>query len=194
MKNGSESMIDDTSANLEIKESKTEDFTNFNENNVRLRGLRNVKETDGCKICCKRMYNNIINIFKKCGLCQDNLNESQFDSPPKRHIYYGPRYDTVIDGINYVKEPHLDNEENSAFVSNYISTQKYSIYTFIPINLFEQFRRVANLYFLFIAVLATTNLSPKDPLFTIFPLCVVLLISAIKEAYEDYVCIYYIIY
>lgn len=37
-------------------------------------------------------------------------------------------------------------------MSNEIQTSKYTLITFIPVNLFEQFCRVANLYFLVTAV------------------------------------------
>ena len=41
----------------------------------------------------------------------------------------------------------------SRFKSNAISTSKYSIYTFLPKFLFEQFRRYTNLFFLFVALM-----------------------------------------
>ena len=43
-----------------------------------------------------------------------------------------------------------DHEFNSTFqyVNNYIRTSKYTLLSFVPQNLFEQFQRVANLYFL----------------------------------------------
>lgn len=37
--------------------------------------------------------------------------------------------------------------------SNEVKTAKYNVFTFVPINLFEQFSRIANLYFLVIAAL-----------------------------------------
>ena len=74
----------------------------------------------------------------------------------------------------------------SKFVTNYVSTTKYSPITFLPLNLFEQFRKKANLYFLVIAILAFTELSPKSPVFSVAPLVFVLAVSAVKEAYEDY--------
>lgn len=36
---------------------------------------------------------------------------------------------------------------------NHIKTSKYNIFTFLPINLFEQFQRVANAYFLVLLIL-----------------------------------------
>ena len=41
--------------------------------------------------------------------------------------------------------------EVQAFPNNYITTSKYTVLSFLPKNLFEQFRRVANLYFLIIS-------------------------------------------
>lgn len=43
-----------------------------------------------------------------------------------------------------------DHEYNSTFqyVNNYIRTSKYTLLTFLPLNLFEQFLRIANIYFL----------------------------------------------
>lgn len=39
------------------------------------------------------------------------------------------------------------------YVRNKVRTSKYSLITFIPKNLLEQFRRVANIYFLFLVIL-----------------------------------------
>ncbi|XP_008803426.2 LOW QUALITY PROTEIN: phospholipid-transporting ATPase 3 [Phoenix dactylifera] len=72
------------------------------------------------------------------------------------------------------------------FKGNSISTTKYNILTFIPKGLFEQFRRVANLYFLMISVLSTTPISPVSPITNVLPLSLVLLVSLVKEAFEDW--------
>lgn len=39
------------------------------------------------------------------------------------------------------------------FQDNHIKTSKYNIFTFLPINLFEQFQRVANAYFVVLLIL-----------------------------------------
>lgn len=39
------------------------------------------------------------------------------------------------------------------YADNYIITSKYNIFTFIPKNLFEQFQRLANFYFLILMIL-----------------------------------------
>uniref|UniRef100_A0A674CAP7 Phospholipid-transporting ATPase n=1 Tax=Salmo trutta TaxID=8032 RepID=A0A674CAP7_SALTR len=70
---------------------------------------------------------------------------------------------------------------------NGIRTTKYSLLSFIPMNLFQQFHRVANLYFLFLVML---NWVPVVEAFqkeiTMIPLVVVLIVIAIKDALEDY--------
>ena len=82
-----------------------------------------------------------------------------------------------------------DRTRNAAsrFPTNYISTTRYTVWSFLPVNLFEQFRRTANLYFLGIALLQIVpGLSPISPVTSLAPLIFVLSVSAIKEAFEDY--------
>ena len=71
--------------------------------------------------------------------------------------------------------------------SNVVHTTKYTILTFLPKNLWEQFHRVANLYFLFIALL---NFVPAVEAFGkeigYIPLLFVLTVTAIKDIFEDY--------
>ncbi|XP_073451623.1 phospholipid-transporting ATPase IK-like [Aquarana catesbeiana] len=73
------------------------------------------------------------------------------------------------------------------YADNSIKTNKYNIFTFIPLNLFEQFHRVANLYFLFIIVLQTIPAISTLPWFAImFPLLVLLIIRGIKDVIDDF--------
>ena len=53
-----------------------------------------------------------------------------------------------IDSLMY--RPDLNQEQD--FPGNEVSTTKYSIVSFVPKNLWEQFQRVANLYFLLISL------------------------------------------
>uniref|UniRef100_A0A8C5GX01 Phospholipid-transporting ATPase n=1 Tax=Gouania willdenowi TaxID=441366 RepID=A0A8C5GX01_GOUWI len=70
---------------------------------------------------------------------------------------------------------------------NAICTTKYTLLTFLPMNLFQQFHRVANIYFLFLALL---NWVPVVEAFekeiTMIPLVLVITVIAIKDALEDY--------
>lgn len=47
-------------------------------------------------------------------------------------------------------------------------------------------RRVANLYFLMISILSTTPISPVHPITNVVPLSLVLFVSLVKEAFEDW--------
>ncbi|XP_070775865.1 phospholipid-transporting ATPase VD [Enoplosus armatus] len=85
--------------------------------------------------------------------------------------------------------PHQQEYEAvfKRYKGNAIRTTKYSLLTFIPMNLFQQFHRAANLYFLFLVLL---NWVPVVEAFqkeiTMIPLLVVLIVIAIKDALEDY--------
>ncbi|GAM24953.1 hypothetical protein SAMD00019534_081280 [Acytostelium subglobosum LB1] len=74
----------------------------------------------------------------------------------------------------------------SIHVDNYIKTSKYTILTFLPKNLYEQFRRIANMYFLLIVILSFTPISPNKPGGSLAGLFLVIGINAIKEAIEDF--------
>ncbi|KAM9851992.1 phospholipid-transporting ATPase ID [Aulostomus maculatus] len=82
-----------------------------------------------------------------------------------------------------------DREYNEKFqyASNCIMTSKYNIVTFLPINLFEQFQEVANTYFLFLLILQLIpQISSLSWFTTIVPLALVLSITAVKDATDDY--------
>ncbi|XP_045492723.1 probable phospholipid-transporting ATPase IA isoform X3 [Colias croceus] len=73
------------------------------------------------------------------------------------------------------------------FVSNRISTAKYSLPSFVPLFLFEQFRRYSNCFFLLIALLQQIpDVSPTGRWTTLTPLILILTVSAIKEIVEDF--------
>lgn len=66
-------------------------------------------------------------------------------------------------------------------------TSKYNVITFLPVNLFEQFQEVANTYFLFLLILQLIpQISSLSWFTTIVPLALVLSITAIKDATDDY--------
>lgn len=72
--------------------------------------------------------------------------------------------------------------------NNFIHTSKYSLLTFLPINLYEQFRRLANFYFLCLLLLQYVPvISSLNPITTLLPLLGVLMITAIKDGYDDVV-------
>ncbi|KAI8337498.1 hypothetical protein BC941DRAFT_425393 [Chlamydoabsidia padenii] len=73
------------------------------------------------------------------------------------------------------------------YVTNKIRTSKYTWWTFVPKNLFEQFRRAANMYFLAMAIIQLLPyFGVKSPALTLLPICAVVFISGVKDGFEDY--------
>ncbi|CAN8032995.1 unnamed protein product, partial [Ixodes persulcatus] len=82
---------------------------------------------------------------------------------------------------------HINSPQKLKFCSNHISTAKYNFISFLPKFLFEQFRRYANVFFLFIALLQQIpNVSPTGRYTTAVPLVFIILVSALKEIVEDF--------
>ncbi|XP_035766584.1 probable phospholipid-transporting ATPase IM [Neolamprologus brichardi] len=81
-----------------------------------------------------------------------------------------------------------DREYNLSFkyATNAIKTSKYNFFTFLPLNLFEQFQRIANAYFLFLLVLQVIpQISSLSWFTTVVPLILVLTVTAAKDATDD---------
>ncbi|XP_011298118.1 probable phospholipid-transporting ATPase IF isoform X2 [Fopius arisanus] len=82
---------------------------------------------------------------------------------------------------------HSNNDPSiTIYPRNRIKSNKYTVWNFIPKNLFEQFRRVANFYFLVTGIIAVSIESPVSPLTTFLPLLFVILVTAGKQGYEDF--------
>ncbi|KAF9354680.1 hypothetical protein BGX26_007489 [Mortierella sp. AD094] len=71
------------------------------------------------------------------------------------------------------------------YPTNNIKTTKYTLVTFLPVNLLFQFKRFYNIYFLCAAIFVCAEPS-LSPVTEILPLTLVLTITAIKDALEDY--------
>ncbi|XP_005376734.1 PREDICTED: probable phospholipid-transporting ATPase IM isoform X2 [Chinchilla lanigera] len=86
-----------------------------------------------------------------------------------------------------VKANDREYNEKFQYADNRIHTSKYNIITFLPINLFEQFQRVANAYFLFLLILQLIpEISSLTWFTTIVPLVLVITMTAGKDATDDY--------
>ncbi|KAL9875821.1 phospholipid-transporting ATPase VD isoform 1-T4 [Glossina fuscipes fuscipes] len=89
---------------------------------------------------------------------------------------------------NHTVPPKTPKREhpNGHFVGNKIRTTKYTLLSFIPKNLLEQFHRVANLYFIFIVLLnwfPAINAFGKEV--AMIPVLFVLGVTAVKDLFED---------
>jgi magnesium-transporting ATPase (P-type) len=70
--------------------------------------------------------------------------------------------------------------------SNRIKTAHYTWWNFVPLNLAVQFRHYYNIYFLIAAILSLIpSISPINPLATVLPLLIIILLTFIKDGYAD---------
>lgn len=88
--------------------------------------------------------------------------------------------------IVHCNNPEIHHRPPLNYLGNFISTTKYNLVSFLPKALFEQFRRIANMYFLLCAVLSFTAVSPSEPVATVTPLALVVGLSMLKEGLEDW--------
>uniref|UniRef100_A0A0D9WRB7 Phospholipid-transporting ATPase n=1 Tax=Leersia perrieri TaxID=77586 RepID=A0A0D9WRB7_9ORYZ len=98
---------------------------------------------------------------------------------------------SAVGGPGFTRVVHCNNSavhrrKPLKYPTNYISTTKYNVLTFLPKAIFEQFRRVANLYFLLTAILSLTPVCPFSAVSMIAPLAFVVGLSMIKEGVEDW--------
>lgn len=101
------------------------------------------------------------------------------DIPPSkdgRHIELDPSR----------KKDLIDDRTGRPFISNTIKSSKYTGWNFLPRQLFAQFGKLANAYFLSVSILQMIpGLSTTGTYTTIVPLLVFVSISMGKEGYED---------
>lgn len=78
-------------------------------------------------------------------------------------------------------------EPKARYPRNKVRTSKYTLVTFLPRFLAEQFRRLANCYFLMLVLLQTSDkFGATLPQIAMLPLVAILGITAIKDGIEDY--------
>ena len=92
----------------------------------------------------------------------------------------------------YLAKCQASQQKPQQFCDNEVTTSKYTLIPFKPnfivwLNLYEQFQRAANVYFLCIAILQIIpGISPTGRFTTIAPLGLVMFLSMCKDAYEDF--------
>ncbi|KAI9844794.1 MAG: hypothetical protein M1838_002030 [Thelocarpon superellum] len=101
------------------------------------------------------------------------------DDQPGRRIFFNiPLPDDAKDS---------DGHPLAHFDRNKIRTSKYTPLSFLPKNLWFQFHNVANIYFLVLIILAYFPIfGATNPGLGSVPLIVILVITALKDAIEDY--------
>lgn len=88
--------------------------------------------------------------------------------------------------VVYCNDPDNPDAVRLNYRGNYVSTTKYTPANFIPKSLFEQFRRVANIYFLVVAFVSFSPLAPYSAPSVLLPLIVVIGLTMAKEGVEDW--------
>uniref|UniRef100_A0A8B9GH94 ATPase phospholipid transporting 11A n=1 Tax=Amazona collaria TaxID=241587 RepID=A0A8B9GH94_9PSIT len=109
----------------------------------------------------------------------------------RRKVQYGSIFINWVDSRTiYVghREPPPGTEAYipQRFPDNRIVSSKYTFWNFVPKNLFEQFRRIANFYFLIIFLVQLIIDTPTSPVTSGLPLLFVITVTAIKQGYEDW--------
>ncbi|CAJ1030652.1 Phospholipid-translocating ATPase N-terminal/Cation transport ATPase (P-type)/Phospholipid-translocating P-type ATPase C-terminal, putative [Leishmania lindenbergi] len=80
----------------------------------------------------------------------------------------------------------LDEAVANQYCTNLVVNSRYTIQNFLFKNLYEQFRRPLNFYFLLVAMLQfIAVIAPVNPLSTLLPLLFAFTLTAVKEGYDD---------
>ena len=84
------------------------------------------------------------------------------------------------------KKPLIDERTGREYINNTILSSRYTLYNFLPRQLFAQFSKLANFYFLCVSILQMIpGLSTTGTYTTIVPLLFFVTISIAKEGYDD---------
>lgn len=85
------------------------------------------------------------------------------------------------------REALTDERTGRPYISNFIRSSRYTVWDFLPKQLFFQFSKLANFYFLVIGILQMVpGLSTTGKYTTIGPLMAFVALSMAKEGYDDY--------
>ena len=160
--------------------SKIQKNQNNNQNTINIQNTPSLSPSTSQIISNSLTSNNINLNNRKLNNSENDLQLIQ-EAPPLETLSYSKnKYHFYIN--NPEKNINELNHQN-----NIIKTTKYNIITFLPKALLFQFMRLANIYFLIIAIIQCIPIiSPLGPLSAVFPLIIVLSVSLIREGYEDY--------
>ncbi|KAG0683758.1 hypothetical protein C6P40_001322 [Pichia californica] len=167
-----------------IRLSGEDDFNPYDYNNGN--GINKMEKVKGSLESIKQFKSP--NIFKKIFIL---LTGARVELPS-----VGGRQIPIAMNISNTDFPIVKNKKNETlliderrklpYVNNLITSSRYTIISFLPRQLFAQFSKVANCYFLLVSILqlipswSTTGTST-----TIIPLCIFISISMLREGYED---------
>ncbi|KAI1978267.1 drs2 neo1 protein [Ophidiomyces ophidiicola] len=92
-----------------------------------------------------------------------------------------------IDLDAHRSEPLIDERTGKHYISNYIRSSRYSLWSFFPNQFIAQFSKLANFYFLIVSILQMIpGLSTTGTFTTFVPLMIFVGISMGKEGFDDF--------
>ena len=120
----------------------------------------------------------------------NNNNNFNYNNIGLEPIMEVPPLTKIEKKIN-IYEFYINNMEKNSkellYPNNKISTTKYNIFTFLPKAILYQFARLANIYFVALAIIQCIPIiSPLGASTAIIPIVFVFTVSLIREAVEDY--------
>ena len=119
--------------------------------------------------------NQILNLNKENQIpTANNVQNNPPAEKTQRKIYVD------YQGVNEIKQPQ-------EYCDNSVRTAQYTLYSFLPLAIMNQYKTPFNWFFLIQAIIdCMPSISSVDPITTIAPVVIVLVISLIREAVEDY--------
>ena len=149
---------------------ENEDNTPHNQNITDLMAINNNNSNNNN--CSGQMNNHSVGANSSFKMKSGSNVSMSFSSKMKLHEFF-------------INDRHR-NKNAFKHRSNYISTTKYNVITFLPKSFLIQFARLPNIYFLVTAVIQSIPLiSPLTSVTAIIPLIFVLSVSMIRELIED---------
>ena len=120
--------------------------------------------------------NQILNLNKENQIpTANNVQNNPPAEKTQRKIYVD------YQGVNEIKQPQ-------EYCDNSVRTAQYTLYSFLPLAIMNQYKTPFNWFFLIQAIIdCMPSISSVDPITTIAPVVIVLVISLIREAVEDYI-------
>ncbi|KAF7249024.1 putative phospholipid-transporting ATPase VB, partial [Varanus komodoensis] len=164
----------------QINSSTTKAYNSYKKTGVTFKGEEDVK-----KMCFIKFLREVPWFRRPC--CQVFASDSENEEPGKRRKRKTKKEETkrvIVPNVHF-KDKWQGNPNN--YDGNKIKTTQYSLLSFIPKNAFEQFHRFANFYFVAIAALNFVPvINAFEPEISVIPVCVIMTITAIKDAWEDF--------
>ncbi len=119
--------------------------------------------------------NQILNLNKENQIpTANNVQNNPPAEKTQRKIYVD------YQGVTEIKQPQ-------EYCDNSVRTAQYTLYSFLPLAIMNQYKTPFNWFFLIQAIIdCMPSISSVDQITTIAPVVIVLVISLIREAVEDY--------